>query len=306
MSIIIWTKVHKGKPMVHSDPKITKFYKDVPSEGIERLEAFRRDFPYQTMNIDGKEWCFIDSQKGESSVLMFVGGTTIAEVSMNSIEFCARKYRVIAPDYPPIDHLDELFEGYIELLDRLGIHQFSAMGGSYGGWMLQSFVRQYPERVEKAIISVVGPPNPENSKQIARILPLLRILPLGLIRSLVNRTFTGLESQRTQDPDQLMIWALVKEVVFHRLRRKDFIALMRRLVDQTENYTFTADDLVDWKGKMLIIFGSKDPATPLEKREAMRALYPQAKVVVIEGGEHGISMTEKDQYYGAIDSFLEN
>jgi len=103
-----------------------------------------------------------------------------------------------------------------------------------------------------------------------------------------------------------MIWALVKEVVFHRLQRKDFIALLRRLVDQTQNYNFTADDLVDWKGKMLIIFGSKDPATPPEKREAMRALYPQAKVVVVEGGEHGISMTEKDQYYGAIDSFLDN
>jgi pimeloyl-ACP methyl ester carboxylesterase len=125
-----------------------------------------------------------------------------------------------------------------------------------------------------------------------------------MLRNLLNRLFTGLESERSASPDQLMIWALVKEAVYHRVHRKGFIALMKRLVDQTRNYTFTPDDLDDWDGNLLLLFGSDDPATPPEKREAMIQLYPRAEVVVIEGGEHGISMTHEAEYYGAIDSFL--
>ena len=53
-----------------------------------------------------------------------------------------------------------------------------------------------------------------------------------------------------------------------------------------------------------MLFGSEDPTTPEDKREAMRALYPQAEMVVFEGGEHGIGLTHKQEYYAAIDSFL--
>jgi pimeloyl-ACP methyl ester carboxylesterase len=290
--------------MLHSDPKIAKLYEHVPPEGIDRLINFRRKFPYQRMMIDGKEWRFIDTELGDEALFTFAGGTTIAEVSLNSIERLASSFRIIAPDYPPIDHLQELFDGCIALLEGLGIRKFSAMGGSYGGWMLQSFLRRYFDRIDKAVIAVVGPPNPENSKQLARILPLVRILPLSIIRSMVNKTFAGLESHRSGDPDHVMIWALVKEVVFHRVQREDFIALMKRLVDQTENYSFTPQDLQNWHGKLLLLFGSKDPATPSEKREAMKNLYPQAEMVVFEGGEHGISFTHREQYYAAIEAFL--
>ena len=50
------------------------------------------------------------------------------------------------------------------------------MGGSYGGWMVQSFLEHYPDRFQKAVIAAAGPPDPENSRQLARILSLLRLL----------------------------------------------------------------------------------------------------------------------------------
>lgn len=293
-------------PIGDLEPMTSSFYKDVPMEGIERLLAFREQYPYQVMTINKFDWHFIDTGGEGHPLLLFAGGTTIAEVSINSIERLAKSYRVIAPDYPPIDKLKELFTGFIELLDRLSLQQVYAMGGSYGGWMLQSFIRAYPERVRKAVISVVGPPNPENSDQIAKILPLVRILPMYMLRSLLNRLFTGLESERTENPDQIMIWALVKEAVYHRVQRKGFVALMKRLIDQTRNYAFTANDLADWEGKLLMLFGSDDPATPPERREAMRQLYPDADLEVIEGGQHGISMTHEAEYYGTIEKFLGN
>jgi len=286
------------------NPKIAKLYQDVPEESLRRLQAFRERYPYRTITIKGRQWQFIDTQVNETALFIPAGGTTVAEVSFKSLEHFAQQYRVIAPDYPPIDNLKELFEGFIELLDRLGVDQFYAMGGSYGGWMVQSLVRHYPERVRKLVITAIGPPNSENSQQIAKLMRWLRIMPTFLLRALINRSFARLISDKTGDPDLAMLWALVKEIVFYRVKREDLLAALQRLVDQTENYTFSPDDLKDWLGSILMVFGSEDPSTPPEKRQAMRVLYPQAEVKVFEGGEHGIAISHQREYFAAIDEFL--
>jgi pimeloyl-ACP methyl ester carboxylesterase len=86
--------------------------------------------------------------------------------------------------------------------------------------------------------------------------------------------------------------------------RADFVTAMRRLIDQTENYTFSPDDLADWPGSILMLFGDGDPATPPEKRQAMKALYPRAETIVFQGGEHGIALSHQEAYFQAIDDFL--
>ena len=286
------------------NPKIAKLYEDVPQESLKRLQAFRERYPYQTITLGGRQWNFIDSGEGENSLFIPAGGTSIAEVSFNSLQHFAQQYRVIAPDYPPIGDLQELFKGFIELLDHLGVGQFFAMGGSYGGWMVQSMVREYPERIRKLVITSVGPPNSENSQELARLMSWLRITPTFLLRWMINRSFSRLESNRTSDKDVTLLWALVKEAIYFRLGRADILAMLQRLINQTDNYIFSADDLNDWSGNILLVFGSEDPATPLDKREAMMELYPQAEVKVFEGGEHGIAISHQQEYFATIDDFL--
>lgn len=102
----------------------------------------------------------------------------------------------------------------------------------------------------------------------------------------------------------VLLWALVQEAVYFRLERADILAMIQRLIDQTDNYTFSADDLEDCPGEILLVFGSEDPATPLARREAMQALYPSAEMIVFEGGEHGIAITHQQEYFAVIDEFL--
>jgi len=286
------------------DPKIAKLYADVPEEAVERLLDFRRRFPCREVEIGGRRWRFIDTEQGGRVLFIPAGGTTIAEVSFMSIDHLAKGQRVISPDYPPVDTLQDLFEGYIGLLDHLGIGRFSLMGGSYGGWMAQSLVRAHPERIDKLVLTAIGPPNPENSRQLAWLMPLLRIMPMFALRGLINRSFGRLDDSQRTDPDQALLWALVNEVVTYRIGRSDFVAAMRRLIDQTNNYSFSAGDLADWPGSILMLFGTEDPATPAEKRQAMTTLYPQAETIVFEGGQHAIALSHQDTYFKAIDSFL--
>ena len=152
--------------------------------------------------------------------------------------------------------MDVLFSGYMELLDYLGVDRFYTMGGSYGGWMVQSLVRQFPECISKMVIAAVGPPDKENSQEIARLMGWFRITPTFLLRGMLNKSFARLESDRTGNPDMILLWALVKEAINFRLAKADILALMQRLVDQTENNTFSPEDLEDWPGRMLLVFGS--------------------------------------------------
>lgn len=288
------------------DAKIARLYADVPAESFKRLQDFRRRFPYLLISMGGIEWRYIDSGNDKPALFILPGGATVAEVSFFSLEHFSEHFRIIAPDYPAIEEVDVLFSGFIELLDFLEIGQFHAMGGSYGGWMLQSLVRQFPERITKVVISAVGPPDDQNSQELARLMGWFRITPTFLLRWMLNRSFSRLESNRTNNPDIALLRALVSEVVNYRLSRADMLATMQRLIDQTENNTFSPEDLDDWPGQMLLVFGSEDPATPLEKREAMQALYPTAEVKVFDGGEHGIAISHQEEYFSVIDEFLES
>jgi pimeloyl-ACP methyl ester carboxylesterase len=293
-----------NKEPISSNPKVSSLYADVPAESLKRLQTFRERYPYQSVSLSGIKWNYIDSGPGKPPLFIPAGGTSIAEVSLFSLEHFAHQFRVISPDYPAIEELDVLFSGFMDLLDNLGVGQFFTMGGSYGGWMVQSLVRHYPDRISKMIVTAVGPPDRDNSQEIARLMGWFRITPTFLLRWMLNRSFARLESNKSDNPDMALIWALVNEAINFRLGRADMLAMLQRLINQTENYTFSAEDLEDWTGRILLVFGSDDPATPLAKREAMQQLYPQAEVKVFEGGEHGIALTHQQEYFAVIDAFL--
>ena len=282
-----------------------KYYRNVPPDLAESFLNFRKAYPYQKKEILGVNWRFLDTLQGEETLLVLAGATTAADVSFMSLEFFARTYRVIAPDYPPIGSLEAFFNGLLLLLEDLGIEKFYLLGGSYGGWMAQSLVRFAPARVKKLVITAVGPPNPENSRQLKNLLGWLRFLPTFVLKTFLNRSFANLDTDDTEKyPQMKLLWAMVKEVVNERLTRRDIFALFERLINQTEHYTFDPADLQDWPGKVLLVFGSEDPASPADKREAMQVLYPQAKVKVFEGGQHGIALTHQQEYFKVIADFL--
>jgi pimeloyl-ACP methyl ester carboxylesterase len=286
------------------DPRIEKFYSQVPEAQLQRLEHFRARYPYREVELDGIRWRYIDSAEGKRILLALAGGTTIAEISFNTLEHLAQQHRIIAPDYPPINTIEALFQATIELLDYLGIERFDLLGGSYGGWMAQSFIRSYPDRIDKVLLSAIGPPNPENSRQLARMMWLFRLAPLGLIRALMSRSFKRLVGKGEATPEQMLLMAQLQEIMSTRVRKVDILAALRRLIDQTDHYTFHAEDLSEWHGQMLILMASEDPATTPEKREAMQVLYPEAEHVLFEGADHSMAVTHREEYYAAIDRFL--
>jgi pimeloyl-ACP methyl ester carboxylesterase len=292
---------------MHPSSDRSPFYEAVSQEALQKLLDFRRSYPYQSVEAAGQTWRLIDTGTPRAPMdspplVALAGATTIAEAGFQSIAHFALGRRVIAPDYPPLYTLKDLFGGLIELIDQLGVGVFDLIGGSYGGWMAQSLVRAYPDRVRRMALTAIGPPDAENSRRLAKMRPVFRLLPMGMLRTMLNRSFARLDNSQ-EFPDMALLWALAKEALAG-LQRRDLLALIGRLIDQSAHYTFSAQDLQDWPGEILLVFGSEDPASPLEKRQAMQALYPQAQMVVFEGGQHGIALTHQKEYFAAIDAFL--
>lgn len=285
--------------------KQARYYADVQKDQLQQLADFRARYPYQTAKMDGITWRYIDTGKGSETLVVLAGGTTKADLSFQTINMLAERWRVIAPDYPPVGTVRALGEGLIALLDELGIGEFSLLGGSYGGLMAHPLVRLYPDRVRKMVLAVSPAPNPESGQRLARTLRWLRFVPIFSLRNMLSRTFGGLvQEDDTPDPNTALLLAMTREIVMERITRADILAAMRRVVDMNKSFTYTPDDLVGWSCDILMIFGADDPATPPETRAALQALYPNARVRVFEGSGHAIAITRQAEYFATIEGFL--
>ena len=285
------------------NPKVAKLYKNVPSELLSRLHQFRTQYPYKRATVDGTEWRYIDTGSGEQVLLALSGATCIAEMSWLSIEHFAQRNRVISPDYPALDTMAGLVDGIAGILDREGISRAHVMGGSYGGFVAQAFVRRHPDRTASLILSHTLLPEREGAEQVAKVVRWMRLLPAPALRAFF-RMRLGKLFPEGQHLELALSKALFAEIVNYHLTKAQLISLMRRVVDLGVNYSFTPDDLRDWPGRILLLMADDDPATPEPVREAMAAMYPQAKRRLFSGAGHATAILKQDEYFAAIDEFL--
>jgi pimeloyl-ACP methyl ester carboxylesterase len=292
------------KSSITMDREIEQLYETVPEEQLKRFQAFRERYPYQTLILRGISWRVIDTKTGSRVLLVPPGGTGVAEISWQTLQHLAEKYRVITFDFPPLGRMQELMAGVIDLLDRMGISRIDAMGGSGGTLFLQPFLWSYPDRIGK--IALVTPIPLENTggKTVARILPLLRLIPTRWIRGMVMKSFERLGKGDDENRAAALVMAQAREIVQYRLQRENFLALFSLIADMGTRCPYNPDSVRRWTGKMLLIFGTEDPSTPADVRAKMSSLYPQAKVILFEGGSHTIAVTHQKEYFEAIDNFL--
>jgi pimeloyl-ACP methyl ester carboxylesterase len=286
-----------------TNPKIAELYRGVPTEMVERLQQFRKKYPYKSAIIRGVTWRYIDTGEGRQVVLALSGAGCIAELSWRTTERLARYYRVISPDYPAIDTNSDLAGGIAGILDREGIQQAHVIGGSYGGLVAQIFVRHQPDRTKNLILSHTILPDPENARSISKMIPWLRLVPAPVLRAAFKRMMRKLIPNK-DNPDVALMNAHFAEIVDYHLSKPQLISLMSRTVDASEGYIFTPDDLNDWPGRILLILSEDDPATPEPARQELAAMYPRAQVCLFSGGGHVTSVVQQDEYVRAIEEFI--
>jgi len=284
-----------------TNPRIAAFYSDVPADQLEKFQAFRRDFPYIDVTLDGMTWSYLTGGQGEAPMLMLSGALVIPDISWTSIVNFAGRRRVIVPAYPPVKTMDALVDGIAAILKREKIEQAHVVGGSYGGFVAQVFVRRYPEMTRSLVLSHTLPPYAETAPRMRRSINMLRWMPMVMVRGVERRVFRSMMPERSDETACLL--AIYDELVESALTKKDVMGILERTLDFSERM-FTPQDLSNWPGKVLMVFGENDPATPPEVRQKLESLYPGCQVHLFAGSGHTTSVTRQAEYLDVIDGFL--
>jgi pimeloyl-ACP methyl ester carboxylesterase len=282
-------------------PRIAALYARVPVERLEAFQSFRQEFPYIDLVQGGVAWSYLTGGQGDVPLLLLSGALTVPDISWTTIAGMAALRRVIVPAYPPVATMDALVKGIAAILDHEGIKQVDVMGGSYGGFVAQVFVRRYPQRVRSLVLSHTQAPYAETASRMRRFSSLLRWMPMGWVRRMLRRMFRSIMPDWSEETACLL--AIYDELIGYALSKRDVVAIMTRMADFSER-SYAPDDLADWPGKVLLLFGESDRATPPEVRERLELLYPGCQVHLFVGTGHTTSVTRHDEYLTVVDAFL--
>ena len=97
--------------------------------------------------------------------------------------------------------------------------------------------------------------------------------------------------------------AIYDELLGYTLNKKDVIGIFARTVDYSVR-SFDPQDLSEWPGKVLLVFGENDPATPIDVRRQLESLYPGCQVHLFKEAGHATSVTHQAEYFSVINQFL--
>ena len=182
-----------------NNPKIAPLYARVPADRLEEFQTFRRSFPYKNTTHNGVTWPYLVGGQGDPPLLLLSGALTIPDISWTTITNFAKQHRVIVPAYPPVMTMDILVDGIAAILRHEGVEQANVMGGSYGGFVAQVFVRSQPQLTHSLLLSNTQPPYPETAARIRPLARLLRWMPMGLVRLIMRRTFRSMMPEWNKD-----------------------------------------------------------------------------------------------------------
>lgn len=275
-------------------PDFSQVYAKVPAEKVASLQAFRVDYPLQTLEVGGLNWEYVVAGNGPQTIVFLHGMTGSYDIWWQQIEALQADYRVIAMTYPAANSLASLEEGVLAILDREGVTQFNVVGTSLGGYFAQYLLSRHPDRIEKAVFANTFPPNDLIKQKNGTIGGLIPYLPEWLVMNVLRGSF-GASIYPASGEDELTL-AFLNEISYGRMRKGQVAGRYRCVVEKFEPPVKTTVPI-------LIVEASNDPLVELALREQLKATYPNAQVVTVENG-HFPYLATPDFYTRQVKDFL--
>jgi pimeloyl-ACP methyl ester carboxylesterase len=275
----------------------------MPKDSLRQYKQFLSTHPFRYVDVDGTRWSYIVAGHGESALVLLPGAPGRAEASFEYVLAFEREYAVISVGYTAeVATVEACLRGLASIMDAEGFGRAHMVGGSYSGLLAQRFVRQYPGKVDRLVLSDTGVPRPERARKYRRYVWLLRVLPMPVVRALWR--VGAYLYLRDMAPASRPFWKGYFAQLRRSITRRECISRLRMWVDFDTGSRFSPGDLAPWPGKVLILEAEHDTTFPASERQALRKLYPTAEVQVFPGGGHASSLDRRDEYIAAIRAFL--
>lgn len=262
----------------------------------ELLAEFRATHPAAEFQWGDEIWRYHRSRSKGEAVLWLTGVLGLGEFAFAPILGLGTRFRLLAPDYPPVRTLDRMADGLVAILDAEGVGATHVVAGSLGGMLAQHLVRRHPKRVRCLVLSHTAAPQPSRGRMA--LVRAATLLPERPLRALFSRRLRA--SFDVGDP----FWLRYFDSTVARLSKSHLVSRVLLAAEFADQSGYGPHDLDNWPGRILILEADDDPLIPEEARAALRALYPQAEVHVFVGTGHSAAISQPRQYAEVIRRFL--
>ena len=275
----------------------------------DALDAFRRSAPVRRLPYNGVEWSYRVAGTGPQGLLMLPGAVGDGEAYFTLAPLLSDTHTLIAIAYPPIGSLTHVLDGLRHILEREGLDSTDILGGSFGGLIAQAFLRRFPQRTRRVVLSATGPAKPERAATNEKFARLMARLPMGvsrvLLRTIVRASLRPVTTDRA-------FWRRFYFDAIAALTRDDLVARYALSADVDRHGPPSPAGLQEWtglsrassSGEALILEGDADKIAHAGARDSLRSLFPGARVHAFPGAGHAISAERRDEWAAAIAAFL--
>ncbi|HEY60192.1 MAG TPA: alpha/beta hydrolase [Anaerolineae bacterium] len=285
-----------------------QIYADVPSEYVNRLKVFRQKHPYKSLLYDGVKWKYIATKKEGTPLLVLGGGLSTGESAFTLIEDLMDDFRVISPSYPAVGNMASLYEGLMTMLDAEGINRVSLYGQSMGAAVAHVFVRMYPQRVDKVVLSGFGLYNRKNQFLSKTAFSLFRVMPFSFTQNIYLKRIPRLLDSLDEGKRRFLI-AYFKDLLLLQHTKASLIGQFELLEDllrnPVKNHVFDAVPQDFQSPKRVLIFQAKDDSgfAP-DEQQALRDTYPNHTFHQFASGGHLAVSIHREEFIQVLREFL--
>jgi pimeloyl-ACP methyl ester carboxylesterase len=250
----------------------------------------------KTVMVNHTAWHYCRLGTG-TPIFLLPGGLRRASFGFAFLEKLAVRHTVIAPDYPPVQTIDEFFTAFDAILQTEGIDTFALGGQSYGGLLAQAYLAHKTRGVERLILSSAGPADYGKVWLAAdyAAIALVRLLPERTIKKLLTSALLKViplsETGRAE-------WVeAIHEVMQNDLSRADVVSHFAVAADLIRKSLVTPAAYRNWTGRIIVLKADNDPTQSKRDIPRYERLFGRA-VEVFDMGSlgHAAPIFSPDQY----------
>lgn len=265
-----------------------------------RYKTFIREHTTKVIAVNDVEWKYLIGGSGEVPLLLLPGGTRQPGMRFQFLSELEEKYRTIYPFYPLVCQMKPLIDGLAAILDNESLTKTHVFGSSFGGLVGQYFLKEYPNRIGKLILSNTGTTikTQNQVKKLKRIRNVLKFVPERLIHAFTVRSF--IKGIRFPESDL----SFYKKFLRDSFSKKVVLCHFDCLIDFQETFSIQPSNLEQWGGQMLIISAADDELVGKESSNALKSVYPNVEFYTFDSGGHVLNITRHNEYKQLITDFL--
>ncbi|HEB77150.1 MAG TPA: alpha/beta fold hydrolase [Methylothermaceae bacterium] len=203
-----------------------------------------------------------------------------------------------SPQVGPIDY-PHMAADVVSLFDREGLESACLMGHSMGGKTAMMVALRYPQRVEKLVVVDIAPV--QYSHRFDHVIEAMRALPLSQVRN--RKEAEAWLQQRIDNPVicQFLLQNLVADNAHYRWRID--LDLLEHALPAV--VAFPLDESVrPYEGPTLFIAGGRSEYIKPQYHQAIRTLFPNARIQTIEHAGHWVHIDQPEAFEAAVRCFL--